>query len=68
MGKRYTVCTVQIRKIPVPERYLHVYWTGKPHYIASFMQLSKDDDVGKSLLEVRFFSAISACAKNAIVR
>ena len=26
MGKRYTVCTVQIRKMPVPERYMHVYW------------------------------------------
>ena len=26
MGKRYTVCTIQIRKMPVLERYLHVYW------------------------------------------
>ena len=26
MGKRYTVCTVQIQKMPVLERYMHVYW------------------------------------------
>ena len=26
MGKQYTVCTVQIRKMPVLERYMHVYW------------------------------------------
>ena len=26
MGKWYTVCTVQIRKMPVLERYMHVYW------------------------------------------
>ena len=26
MGKQYTVCMVQIRKMPVRERYMHVYW------------------------------------------
>ena len=34
MGKRYTVCTVQIRKMPIPERYMHVYWVHSIYPVA----------------------------------
>ena len=36
MGKRYTVCTVQTRKMPVPERYMHVYWVVSSHLCKYF--------------------------------
>ena len=42
MGTRYTVCTVQIRKMPVPERYMHVYWAGT---LASWDQPLSDPSV-----------------------